>query len=882
MSISRGEEKVTLSIDLQQAHAQLAHQHTELAEVYFDALRKTLFNNRVEFRPATLKPTVLAEAKAVMDFFLNPDPALAAQRGAELCRAGLGEEAIVRLMQVTPVFLRTGLTENLRPAALSALENYARALLASFIRTREAIILEEQERIRGALEKTIHRYTFQLQMAAEVARAATSTLDLNELLQRAAELIRKPFDFYYVGLFLAEANQPWAILSVSAREAGQTLLQPIRRLKVGGDSLVGKCLADRQPHMALDVNQTLGPVESSLLPGAHSEIALPLLSHGKAVGALTLQSRRVSAFSDQDIPVLRIIADQLAGAIENARLFAEARANLEEAQTLQRQYLGEAWASPPVSPSAYLYEHSQDAFLLADELSRPEMEQALQTNQVVRLTQAAAPPAEAALAVPIMLRGQPIGIVDLYDVAGPREWTEEELALTATVASQAALALENARLHTQLEARVEERTLELSEANRLLRLEVTERKRMAEALRDSEMRFRSIAQSANDAILSADSRGHLLFWNRGAQTMFGYGEVEMLDRPLTSLVPERYRELFPTEQPAAGSHSPIIGKTAELYGLMKDGREFPMEISLATWKSGAEVFYGGIIRDITERKATEQVFLERALAWERTRALEQSNRELEQFAYAASHDLQEPLRKIQAFGDRLKAKYSGALDEQGNDFVDRMQSAAARMQNLINDLLAYSRVTTKTRPFGPVELAAVVKDVLSDLETRLEQTGGQVTVGELPTLEADSTQMHQLLQNLIGNALKFHKEAEAPHVKVYSQRVEAPGFAPALNVAEAGEVALEGGATGRAVCQIFIEDNGIGFDEKYLDRIFTVFQRLHGRNEYEGTGIGLAICRRIVERHGGEITAKSTPDQGATFIITLPLTQPHEQGEDSQ
>jgi|GEM_PF-1137930 len=876
MSISRGEETVTLSIDLQQAHAQLAHQHTELAEVYFEALRETLFNNRVEFRPAALKPTVLAEAKAVLDFLLNPDPALATQRGAELCRTGLGEEAIVRLMQVTPVFLRAGLTENLRPAALSALENYERVLLASFIRTREAIVLEEQERIRGALEKTIRRYTFQLQMAAEVARAATSTLDLNELLQRAVELIRKPFDFYYVGLFLAEANQPWAILSVSAREAGQTLLQPIRRLKVGGDSLVGKCLADRQPHMALDVNQTLGPAESSLLPGAHSEIALPLLSHGKAVGALTLQSRRVSAFSDQDIPVLRIIADQLAGAIENARLFAEARANLEEAQTLQRQYLGEAWASPPVSPSAYLYEHSQDAFLLADDLSRPEMEQALQTNQVVRLTQAAAPPAEAALAVPIMLRGQPIGIVDLYDVAGPREWTEEELALTATIASQAALALENARLHTQLEARVEERTLELSEANRLLRLEVTERKRMGEALRDSEMRFRSIAQSANDAILSADSRGHLLFWNRGAQTMFGYGEVEMLDRPLTSLVPERYRELFPTEQPATGHHSPIIGKTAELYGLMKDGREFPMEISLATWKSGAEVFYGGIIRDITERKATEQVFLERALAWERTRALEQSNRELEQFAYAASHDLQEPLRKIQAFGDRLKAKYSGALDEQGNDFVDRMQSAAARMQNLINDLLAYSRVTTKTQPFGPVDLAAVVKDVLSDLETRLEQTGGQVTIGELPTLAADATQMRQLLQNLIGNALKFHKEAEAPHVKVYSQRVEAPGFAPALSIAEAGE------GTGRALCQIFVEDNGIGFDEKYLDRIFTVFQRLHGRNEYEGTGIGLAICRRIVERHGGEITAKSTPDQGATFIITLPLTQPPEQGEDSQ
>jgi signal transduction histidine kinase len=243
-----------------------------------------------------------------------------------------------------------------------------------------------------------------------------------------------------------------------------------------------------------------------------------------------------------------------------------------------------------------------------------------------------------------------------------------------------------------------------------------------------------------------------------------------------------------------------------------------------------------------------------------TDRLRRSNRELEEFANVASHDLQEPLRKIQAFGDRLKARCSEALPDDGRDYLERMQSAAGRMQTLIQDLLSFSRVTTKAQPFERVELAAVAADVVSDLEARLESTAGRVEIGPLCTLDADPLQMRQLLQNLIGNALKFHRPGIPPEVRLWTE--EADGATETVR------------GSGDGNCTIYVEDNGIGFDEKYLDRIFVPFQRLHERSIYEGTGIGLAICRKIVERHGGSLTARSTPGEGARFIVTLPRCQP--------
>ena len=247
---------------------------------------------------------------------------------------------------------------------------------------------------------------------------------------------------------------------------------------------------------------------------------------------------------------------------------------------------------------------------------------------------------------------------------------------------------------------------------------------------------------------------------------------------------------------------------------------------------------------------------------ERAAAVEllRSNQELEQFAYVASHDLQEPLRKIQAFGDRLRQRYHEHLAEQGRDYIDRMLSSAVRMRRLIDDLLLFSRVSTKPQTMTRIDLDQILEGVLEDLEVGIEKAGAAIEVAPLPALEADPLQMRQLFQNLIGNALKFAARNAPPRIRVFAEIDEAPTLD--------GETAPAG-----EWWRISFQDNGIGFEEKYTDRIFQVFQRLHGREEYEGTGVGLAICRKIVERHGGTITARSQPRHGATFIITLPALQ---------
>ncbi len=227
--------------------------------------------------------------------------------------------------------------------------------------------------------------------------------------------------------------------------------------------------------------------------------------------------------------------------------------------------------------------------------------------------------------------------------------------------------------------------------------------------------------------------------------------------------------------------------------------------------------------------------------------LEESNQALQDFASIASHDLQEPLRKVTAFGNMLKQEYGGSLGDHGGDYLERILNSNKRMQSLLSALLEYSRLSTRTASFEEVALTKVIKEVLSDLEVRIQQTGGEVHVGELPLIQADPTQMRQLFQNLIGNALKFHKQDEKPFVKV-SCIPENNGFA-----------------------QIVVEDNGIGFEEQYLEKIFAPFQRLHGKSSlYEGTGMGLAICKKIIERHGGSIIAQSEPDKGSVFTVRLP------------
>jgi PAS domain S-box-containing protein len=240
--------------------------------------------------------------------------------------------------------------------------------------------------------------------------------------------------------------------------------------------------------------------------------------------------------------------------------------------------------------------------------------------------------------------------------------------------------------------------------------------------------------------------------------------------------------------------------------------------------------------------------------------LERSNQSLQQFAYVASHDLQEPLRKIQSFGDILKNQYGDRLDE-GADLLARMQSASARMSALIRDLLAYSRISTQPETTEAVSLPDVVQTVLTDLELVIAETGASVIVDGLPTVPGDRLQLGQLVQNLVSNALKFRRPGVSPVVRVTARTVAATDLPPNVRPARVAE----------AYYQMDVADNGIGFDEKYADRIFQVFQRLHGRNEYAGTGIGLAICEKVAANHGGAIMAHSQPGAGASFSVYLPV-----------
>ena len=354
---------------------------------------------------------------------------------------------------------------------------------------------------------------------------------------------------------------------------------------------------------------------------------------------------------------------------------------------------------------------------------------------------------------------------------------------------------------------------------------------------------REILNTMADALFVLDAGGCIRVLNNAARKLLGYKDSDLIGRSIDRLEELSGDDTISRTLRDLARRGPI--RDQERLLRHSDGTPISVSISISP-VSESDVQEGAvvIVRDIRERKRAEEE-LRSALT-----RLEQSNRELEDFAYVASHDLQEPLRKIQAFGDLLRSRHAEALPDQARDYIERMQSAARRMQVLINDLLSFSRVTTKAQPFVRVDLSAVAREVAKDLEVRAHESGGALHIGPLPAIDADPLQMRQLLQNLAGNALKFHR----------------PGVPPRVDVS--GEI-----ENGR--CRITVADNGIGFDEKYAERIFTMFERLHSREKYEGTGIGLAICRKIAERHGGEIRARGVPGEGATFTVTLPARQSH-------
>lgn len=347
-----------------------------------------------------------------------------------------------------------------------------------------------------------------------------------------------------------------------------------------------------------------------------------------------------------------------------------------------------------------------------------------------------------------------------------------------------------------------------------------------------------------DGVIAIDENGLILLFNPAAENNFGYTFSEVKGRNIKILMPEPYRtqhDQYMKNYIETG-HARIIGVGREVVGLRKDGSTFPMDLAVNEMFVDGRRMFGGIIRDITERKQSEDKL--KAYAQE----LKRSNGELQCFTSAASHDLQEPLRKITLLGDRLETLVS-KYDLDAVDYLNRIRASVDRMRLLINGLLQYSQVSNNVQSFQPTDLNALIHQVIDDLEAPIRDTSAIINVESLPTIDVDPLQIRRLFQNMLSNALKFHRQGVPLVINVTRSRT----------------------ATG--AWKISVNDNGIGFEQKYADKIFESFQRLHNRQIYEGSGLGLAVCQKIVQLHSGEIEVKSQPEKGTTFIIKLPEKQ---------
>jgi PAS domain S-box-containing protein len=652
---------------LKRLYTQLATpQHrNELAELYQKTLRQALFTSRATVRPAVLKSIAEAEVEAMLECFRAFDPDQARQRGVQLCQAGLGIEAPLHLAQATRHFCLASLPEDLRLPALETVESYHNAVMQGLIQTSEAITLEEQERIRSAFQTTIQRYAAQTALAAEIAGAATSILDMDELLTTSVESIQARFELYYVGIFLMDAQKRWAVLRAGTGEAGQEMLRREHRLEVGSRSMIGWCVAHAQPRIALDVGQEAVRFENPLLPDTHSEMALPLISRSHVIGAMTIQSQRVAAFTEQDITTLRIISDQLANAIENVRLLNETRTRAGELAVLNEMsqalathlsvdkvldevYRGAARVLDTTDFYISLYDPEKNQVTFPIEVMDGQMtkpystlpaDQGL-TGYLIRsrkplLIQEAGAgqeahygaenipfrPAQSSkcwLGAPMLMGERVLGTLAIMSYTDPFAFGEHDRDLLTAIAGQAAIALENARLFEQTRA--------------------------------SEARFRDVALSSADWVWETDTRGRYTFCSERVVEVLGYTAEEMLGKTaFAHLSPQDAARMRSSLMDLFANKQPMVD--LEYRKTAKDGREVVLVSNGVPIldDQGNLVGYRGVDKDITERRQMEEAEREQrmwaealrdsASALASTLSLDEVlDRILEQIAIVVPHD----------------------------------------------------------------------------------------------------------------------------------------------------------------------------------------------------------------------------------------------------
>lgn len=424
----------------------------------------------------------------------------------------------------------------------------------------------------------------------------------------------------------------------------------------------------------------------------------------------------------------------------------------------------------------------------------------------------------------------------------------------------------------------------LSENHKLLRAEAKQQSKMQTALISSEARFRSLIEEApvasclfvgRDMIIEAANEPMLAFWGKG-QTVIGRplaeAVPELKGQPFLGILDDVFTTGIPYKDKAARAsleidgvlgtyyfdftYKPLLNAAGEVYAIMDMAVDVTQQVITRLKIEESEARYRALSEDLEVRVQARTQELRIA-----NQDLQRSNQNLKQFAYVASHDLQEPLRKIQSFSSLLQVRYGPLLGQEGLGYLSRMSVAGERMSALIEDLLTYSQISARQQVFGPIALNRVIGEVLNILEREIKNRQAQIKVAGLPVVNGDLFQLVQLFQNLLSNALKFTPPERNPQIELTCSVKERTELPPAVKPA----------SSAARFCLIRVSDRGIGFDTKYLDRIFQVFQRLHAKDEFPGTGVGLAICQQVVENHGGAITASSTPGEGSTFSVYLPV-----------
>jgi PAS domain S-box-containing protein len=737
--------------------------------------------------------------------------------------------------------------------------------------------LSADELVHRRTSEALAKRAAELEVVAQVSIATATILNSQELLQTVVDLTQVRFKLEVVNIGLYDESRQLLYLAACAGALGLQLLTQKMDLPLNQTpSLVAQAARTRQSIAVNDVRHHPDYWAPPELADIRSELVVPIVIGDKLLGVLDVQSNALGRFSQDDVRIFTILAAQIGIALQNARRFEKIQkvaAELAESQQFLDSIIEHI-------PTPLFVKEAESLRLVRSNQANERLVGRKREDLLGKTDDELFPKAEAdfysAKDREILATGRPLDIPEqhLHSADG-----------------QVRI------LHTRKVPIVDSEgkpkyVLGISE-------DITERKRLEQQIKESwERRGRQVQTSTEVAQQIAAAPALDELFQRVVQLIqarFRYYYVQVYTLEETELVMQAGSGEIGKQLKAAGHKIPLTrevslvaqaARTGEAV-LAKDVQQEPRwlpnrllpatlaEIAVPIKLSQRVLGILDVQSDVVGGLTTEDELLltglcgQIAIAMEYRRVedgriqaeaqlksslaeLERSHRELQEFAYISSHDLQEPLRKIQAFSDRFQDQYQAALDERGLDYLARMQKAAARMQKLIHDLLAFSRVTTRTHPFRLINVAEIVEEVLLDLEMNLQEVGAQVILGDLPAIEADPVQIGQIFQILISNAAKF-RQAEIPliiHIKGY-------------------EVAEPAGH-----CQFVVTDNGIGFDEKYRERIFGVFQRLHGRTEYEGTGVGLAVCRRIVERHHGRITATSAPGQGSTFIITLPRHQP--------